>query len=284
MQNKETTTRQHACFFVATGPSLVPKVGWLHLPLRGLSISSSPLSLVVVHMLLYVDLVCMVWFHVMKHDNALFFFCWHWYQLIKSFWRVLGSQIRIATVGKDTEATETDWLSLTPGHLVCDFCYRGVYFAAPAEHHQLVWTWIPADLSRPLVSTFHSFSTYGGFHKWGYPQMIPNGWFVMENPIKMDDLGVPLFQETSVAPPLPCLSRWCLPTASICAAKQLGSSQPPRRRRICQPPCHLATDGTLGDSFDTRLSFCCPHCNHCNHCILPCRAISWTQDDIDNTW
>ena len=58
------------------------------------------------------------------------------------------------------------------------------------------------------------------FPNIGVPQ---NGWFIMENPIKMDDLGMPLFLET----PTPC----CCGTSA-----DLGCHPFQRRRSSCGAP------------------------------------------------
>ena len=51
------------------------------------------------------------------------------------------------------------------------------------------------------------FETYGGFHKWGYPKMDGLN-DIMENLIKLDDLGVPLFQESLILRLVHSLKLW----------------------------------------------------------------------------
>ena len=41
------------------------------------------------------------------------------------------------------------------------------------------------------------FGQFGGFHKWGIPKMFGLYWKILLKLSKIDDLGVPLFQETA---------------------------------------------------------------------------------------
>ena len=72
--------------------------------------------------------------------------------------------------------------------------------------------------SRPMILNK---TTYERFHKWGYPK-----WIVYRKlPIKIDDLGIPLFQETIVwtsQKPMPTeiiivarTNKWCDPLQSV---------------------------------------------------------------------
>ena len=80
-----------------------------------------------------------------------------------------------------------------PGH---EPCHSHAEVTLP---ERLSCRFIPVPFKRAQLYIRYKRIRYS-IHIWVIPKIgVPqNGWFIMENPIKMDDLGVPLFSETSI--------------------------------------------------------------------------------------